>query len=147
MNYKHGYSGERLYTIYQNMIKRCTKDYQHNYNLYGGRGVSVCKEWSDDYIEFRKWALDSGYSEDLSLDRKDCDGNYEPSNCRWATIKEQSSNKRSNRNHTYKGETMNRTEFARKYNIQYETLRGRLNSGWTIDDAIEVPIKRRKKRK
>ena len=85
----------RLYNIWINMIQRCENPQRHNYKNYGGRGISVCKEWHD-FTLFVSWAKENGYSDDLTIDRKNTDGNYEPTNCRWSDITEQANNKRSN---------------------------------------------------
>lgn len=90
----HGYSRTRLYRIWQAMKTRCYNKRNKFYSCYGDRGIRVCEEWEHDFLSFRTWALENGYSENLSIDRIDVDGNYEPSNCRWADSHTQNINKR-----------------------------------------------------
>ena len=93
-NTKHGESKTDLYKKYRSMISRCKYKSATGYKNYGGRGISVCKSWSEDYLEFKKWSLNNGYEEGLSLERIDVNGNYEPSNCSWIPFSEQQKNKR-----------------------------------------------------
>lgn len=92
---------ERLYVIWQDMKARCEKRYSTSYKNYGARGISVCEDWHN-FESFRSWAMNNGYTDELTIDRIDNDGDYEPSNCKWSTYKEQAVNKRrgSSRNHT-----------------------------------------------
>jgi hypothetical protein len=103
---KHGMSagskrkGHRLYKIWRGMIDRCENQNVQNYQYYGARGISICKEWRAEFVIFYKWAMSNGYSPELSIDRKNVDGNYCPENCRWATSLEQANNKRNSTRRT-----------------------------------------------
>ena len=94
---KHGQCGTRLYRIWGCMKGRCYYECSKYYYNYGGRGIKICDEWLNSFQAFYDWAVANGYKDDLSIDRIDNNGNYEPSNCRWATREEQNANKRGTR--------------------------------------------------
>lgn len=99
-NTEHGESHNnktRLYGIWCGMRQRCNNPNREAYSLYGGKGVKLCEEWSS-YPAFKEWAINNGYADNLSIDRIDSNGNYEPSNCRWITLSENVA--RANKNHT-----------------------------------------------
>lgn len=131
-------NASRLYGIWLNMRTRCKNQNSESYNLYGGRGITVCAEW-DNYLAFKKWAMENGYEDGLSIDRIDVNGNYEPNNCRWATQKEQCRNKRDNHFLTFNGETKTIAEWAEITGFNYHTIKQRINRyGFTDEEALTI---------
>ena len=122
------YNNKRLHKIWESMRERCSYDKHPHYKSYGGRGIKVCDGWSD-YIPFAKWAFRNGYAENLTIDRIDVNGNYEPSNCRWITMADQLSNKRTNHYVWVDGERMTVSQCSRKYKIPKSTVRYRADKG------------------
>lgn len=135
----HGQKGTRLYNIWRNMKARCHNSKNKDFKHYGGRGVVVCNEWAHDFAAFYQWAHANGYSDDLTIDRIDGNGNYCPNNCRWITIQEQQKNKRGNRHITYKNKTRNISEWAEIIGIDRKTLEYRVEK-WGVEKAFCTPI-------
>ena len=115
----HGMTKTRLYHIWLGMKQRCYDKNATQYHNYGGRGIIICDEWRNDFIAFRDWAMPNGYSDDLSIDRIDVNGNYKPSNCRWATLKEQCNNTRQNVNVTIDDTTLTVQQWSEKSLIHF----------------------------
>lgn len=128
---KHGLWNTRIYRIWQRMKTRCyNKNFQH-FKDYGGRGIKVCDEWLNDFMAFYKWAVDNGYNDNLTIDRIDVNGNYEPNNCRWLTNDEQQNNKRNNILLTYNGKTQTITQWANELGIKRSQIQYRYYRGYT----------------
>ena len=137
-----GKIGNRLYITYKNMLNRCYKKTDKRYNNYGGRGIKVCSEWRKSFDNFFNWAIQNNYADNLTLDRIDVNGNYEPSNCRFATITEQCNNRRSNINITYQNQTKTLKEWCKEKNLKYSTIRTRIvELGWSIEDAFTKRVR------
>ena len=131
-------AGSRLNIIYWNMVRRCYDSTNHHYPNYGARGIKVCDEWLNDYRAFKDWALKNGYADNLTIDRKNNDRDYCPENCRWSTLKEQASNRRSNRLITYKGQTKILKDWCDELGLKYGTVHKRLRLGWSIEEAFRT---------
>ena len=136
--FKHGLEGTRLYGIWCGMKSRCYNKKRKHYDRYGGRGIVVCDEWLNDFETFYNWALANGYSEELTIDRIDVNGNYEPSNCRWATQKEQMNNVGRNHLITAFGKTKTMKEWSEETGINYYTLSTRLRRGLPPVKALVI---------
>lgn len=124
--FKHGMSHTRIYTIWSGMIQRCCNPNAKNYPRYGGRGVTVCGEWKE-FKKFYEWSKISGYSDNLTIERLDNNGNYCPENCTWITKQKQMRNTRRNHYIKYNDEELTLTEWARKFDMNVETLRYQVN--------------------
>lgn len=132
----HGLTKSKLYKVLNGMKNRCYNKNTYNYKYYGGRGIVVCDEWLDDFMNFYNWAMDNGYREGLSIDRIDANGNYEPDNCRWKTSKQQCNNKRNNVQLTYNGKTQTLSQWADELDVNYKTIATRYYRGWKVKDIL-----------
>lgn len=134
----HGMCDTRLYNIWIGIKKRCENPNRHDYNRYGGRGISICDEWKNSFSTFYNWALNNGYDDTLSIDRENVNGDYEPNNCRWSTEEEQANNKRNNVFLTYNGKTQTVSQWARELNIGQKTIINRINKGFSDEEALTM---------
>lgn len=130
-----GRTSTRLYRIWINIKKRCHNNHCPAYLQYGGRGISICGEW-ETFQAFQAWALTSGYTDGLTIDRIDNNKGYDPDNCRWANATIQANNRRSNRMIFYNGEVRTLAEWCKLLCLPYKTVWARLKAGWDLDDAF-----------
>lgn len=133
---KHGWYGTRVYRVWHGMVCRCDEPSNSQYPNYGGRGIKVCDEWRNNPKAFCEWAMANGYSDNLTIDRIDVDGNYEPNNCRWVTIEKQQGNKRNNVNITYMGKTQCVAAWAREVGLNQMSIYERVRKGWADPEKI-----------
>lgn len=145
-NEMHGLKNTRLYRVWANIKARCYYPKCVDYKDYGARGIIMCDEWKRSFLSFHKWAISNGYNENApkwqcTIERKNVNGNYEPSNCEWVTIKEQANNKTNNAYITYKGETKTLAIWAEELDLPYKTLYARIFTyHWDVKEAFERPI-------
>lgn len=143
---KKGHSNHPLYHVWLQMMYRCYKRTSKNYEKYGGRGIKVCQEWHD-FLEFVRWSDSVGGRPDgYSLDRIDNNGNYGPSNCRWATMKVQNTNKSDNIVIKYNGVSRTLSEWAEHLGIKWVTLHNRYVRGWSIERMLTEPVNKKSRK-
>lgn len=133
----HNNTNKRLFRIWKQMNKRCTDPKHNRYHLYGEKGIKVCTKWTGSFEAFEEWAINNGYSDNLSIDRIDGKGNYEPSNCRWSTTAQQ--NRNYSRNVLYKGECA--IDAARRLGGNDHLIIKRLKLGWSLEKAFTTPLR------
>lgn len=134
---KHNKTNSRVYKCWLGMKNRCYNKNEPAFYRYGGRGITVCDEWKNDFMAFYDWAMANGYKDDLTLDRINNNGDYGPSNCRWATMKEQQRNRRDNKIIEYNGEKHCVAEWGEILGIDDNLIRNRLFLGWDVNDALK----------
>lgn len=137
---KHGQVGSRLYRIWAGMKYRCFNPNSYEYYRYGGRGITVCQDWANDFMNFYIWAMNNGYKEDLTLDRINNNGNYCPENCKWSTIKEQANNRRTNHIVEIDGVRKTMLEWCKEYGVCRSTVYSRLYAGMSFLEALTKPL-------
>lgn len=139
----HHHSKTRIYKIWIEIKRRCYNINSISYKNYGGRGITICDEWKNDFMPFYNWSMNNGYTDKLSIDRINNDGNYEPSNCRWTNRKTQNNNTRHNHYITYNGKTLTLAQWCEELGFTYSCLKSRINKHhWSIEKALTTPPKR-----
>lgn len=137
-NRTHGYFGTRTYKSWAHMLDRCRNPNNRSFSDYGGRGISVCDRWKS----FENFLANMGECPpEETIERNDYNGNYEPTNCKWATRKEQNRNTRANRVYVVNGKRMCIGEMAEVAGLDPETLRDRLDRGWSVSEAMSKPVR------
>ena len=146
-NYKDGRKGTRLYSIYRNIMTRCYNSNTTNYKRYGGRGITMCDEWKDNFQTFYDWAMSTGYDPKAeygacTIERKNVNGDYEPSNCVWATSKQQANNTTTNHVLEWNGEKLTMSQWSDKTGIDACVISDRIGRGWDVEKTLTTPVKR-----
>ena len=127
INFSHGMTHTRLYSTWTNMKTRCYNPKVTGFKNYGGRGITVCDDWKDDFMNFYSWAMVNGYNDDLTIERIDVNGNYEPENCLWIDVDEQSKNRRGNVYIELNGETKTLKGWCDELGLPYKIVHQRMN--------------------
>lgn len=143
---RHGKRQSRLYGIWSGMKSRCYNPKRSNYRNYGGRGITVCAEWLENFSAFYDWAMTHGYTNSTTIDRIDNNKGYSPENCRWVSRKVQNNNRRWCHEITFRGETHTLSEWAEITGISRDTLKNRLNLGWPLERALTEPVRPTKRK-
>ena len=132
---------DRIQNIFLHMKDRCYNPNFKEYKHYGGRGITICDEWQTPHSwkggrAFKKWALENGYADNLTLDRIDVNKGYRPENCRWVSMKEQQNNKRNNRLISYNGKTQTIALWCEELELPFSTVKNRLNRGLPVEKVL-----------
>ena len=136
---KHGKRYEKLYGVWIGIKQRCFNPKSASYKDYGGRGISICKEWEVNFMTFYEWAHSNGYKQGLTIERIDVNGNYCPENCTWISAEKQNINKRRTVYITFKGKTQTMRAWSEELGIPYGRIQSRKLNGWSDEDTLTIP--------
>lgn len=140
MNHKHGLRKHPLYRTWSNIKTRCYNVNDPHYKNWGGRGITMCDVWKDDFLTFHNWAISNGWEPGLTIERIDNDKGYEPLNCKWITHAEQAKNKQTTHWITFNGKTQSLHDWSIEIGIDEGILERRINYlNWSIERAITEP--------
>lgn len=134
---KHNKTNTRLFSIWSGIKSRCNNPNTEHYDRYGGRGISICEEWENNFTSFYDWSVNNGYADHLSIDRKDVNGNYEPNNCKWSTNKEQAQNKENTLYVNCGSYNMTASEFSKQNCIDYDYIKRKIKKGYDAETIIK----------
>lgn len=141
VHHTHRMSKSRLYQEWAGIKARCVYKSRTTYNHYGARGIKMCDEWVNSFEAFRDWAFENGYSDNLTIERIDVNGDYCPKNCKWIPFAEQARNRRSCIMVTHNGKTQNLSDWCAELNLDYKRVNNRIKKlGWSFDRAITEPV-------
>lgn len=136
----HGMTNTRLFNIWQSMKARCYNPNNSDYYNYGAKGTIVCKEWKNNFLNFYNWAINNGYNKNLTIDRINTYGSYEPNNCRWADNYTQANNKKRTIKILYKGNYYTITEISKITGIPRNVISARYYAKWNAEKIFNIPL-------
>ena len=144
-NKTHGNTNTRLYRAWVHIKSRCYNIKVKDYKNYGGRGIIMCDEWLNDFMSFYNWAMANGYQDNLTIDRIDVNGNYEPNNCRWVDMKTQQNNRTNNNIICINGERKTLSNWLEYFNLRKDTYYRRIKAGWDTQKALITKTRKKQK--
>lgn len=140
----HGGAKTRIYGIWNKMKQRCGNPNYEHFERYGGRGITVCAEWMNDFEAFRDWSMANGYSDSKSIDRIDNDKGYSQDNCRWVSTQQQVRNRSVTVSLDHNGQVKTLKEWADEYGINYKLAHERYRKGWEFEKIFQ-PVQKKSK--
>lgn len=138
---KHNKTSTRLFRIWAGIKQRCYNVNREKYKNYGAKGITMCEDWKNNFNCFYNWATSNGYNDNLTIDRIDVNGNYEPKNCQWVNQQKQQNNRTNNHILEFNNQSYTINEWARITNIKRCTIKERLKRGWSIEKTLTTQVR------